>query len=431
MKLINLTILLLVFSVSINAKDTRIGQPLPCAVPEFTGEPTQQNIDDYSWQVFIALNRPAKQGENGTADCKERYVHSPKVWQTYKTSEQVFLANGADPGSWHRINKTRLSQISKANNQSALDSHMEAVGAWLIDQKGNPTYFQMWVNETWYDYVVENKLYNRDNYTNQSKVRFPDGAMELKSAWKILTTADSSKNYITQYSQVVEFDASGEPKRNSDGSIQTKQALLGLVGFHQIMKVSGFPQWQWATFEHKLNVPGSEYDSKLEQVVSKPKQGVQYTYYDADADKNKVNKSPCSLSAPSECQSFYLPTPLTRLTPIREQAQVANKKYHQLLIDKGLGYSRGEEMTVYATPLLNYQLVTTQWPSKPNNPGATNGDPTPTISANTTMESYIQTSSSCINCHGMATLPGTAAKSDFSFLFGNAKSASKTNNTKE
>lgn len=73
----------------------------------------------------------------------------------------------------------------------------------------------------------------------------------------------------------------------------------------------------------------------------------------------------------------------------------------------------------------NYQLITTQWPAKPNNPGATNGDPTPTVSANTTMESYIQSSSNCMNCHGMATLPGLSVKADYSFLFYEAHSANQ------
>lgn len=432
MRLIKFALLCTLFSPWLNAKETNFGPPLPCEVPEFRGQNTQQDIDDYSWQVFLALNRPAKSGENGTPDCKERYVHNPKVWQTFKTSDQVFLPNGADPGPWNSATSKQLKQISKASNRAALDSNMEAVGAWLIDQAGNPTYFQMWVNEIWYDYVVSNKLYDSKNFTDQTKVRLPDGAIEIKSAWKILTSKDSKLDYITQQSYVVEFDEKGQPKLDSDGQPQTKPVLLGLVGFHQTMKVPHFPQWQWATFEHKLNVPEAKYDPVLEKVVSQPEEGVNYTYFNSHADSKKVNKSPCSSSDPNDCQAFSLTTPLTRLTPIRKEAQVANKKYHDLLIARGLGYSTGGEMPFQATPLLNYQLVTTQWPSMPDNPGATNGMPTPTISANTTMESYIQTSSNCMNCHGMATLPGTAAKSDFSFLFGSAhSSAPKTKSGKE
>lgn len=64
-----------------------------------------------------------------------------------------------------------------------------------------------------------------------------------------------------------------------------------------------------------------------------------------------------------------------------------------------------------------YQLITTQHPQSPDNPGNPLGQPTPSLSANVTMESYIQNNSSCMNCHSMATPLHSQYKSDFSFLF--------------
>ena len=64
-----------------------------------------------------------------------------------------------------------------------------------------------------------------------------------------------------------------------------------------------------------------------------------------------------------------------------------------------------------------YQLITTQRPLMPNNPSNPLGQPTPALSANVTMESYIQPNSSCMNCHSMATPVKSPFKSDFSYLF--------------
>jgi hypothetical protein len=77
-----------------------------------------------------------------------------------------------------------------------------------------------------------------------------------------------------------------------------------------------------------------------------------------------------------------------------------------------------------------YRLISTQFPTQSNdnctaNPANPNGTPFPQFLANTTLETYVQgktpqSSSSCINCHGNATMT-TGAPSDFTYLLENAK----------
>ncbi len=377
---------------------------MPVAPPEVTDG--QAAFDTYSWKMFVALNWPASATIRGEPDCKKPLSASgPKVWQTFKTSSEIFRVDGVSPGPWQSgygsgPSVSEIKQVSKASNTVAISSHQEAVGGWLIDQQGNPTYFQMWVNRNWYNYVLKNNLYNKDNFSNSTNIELPWNAAELKSAWRILQNADDAASYITQVSEVAEFDDTGK------ATGMTKKVTLGLVGFHIIYKPEGYPQWIWSTFEHVDNVPDSIYDPGTNKVVPEPALDINYSYYNATA--TKVNQSPCQISDPSDCQPFTTPNPLTRLTPVRADAKTANTEY--------------QTKQVQGTVLENYQLITTQWPTQPGNPAALWGDPTPTISANTTMESYIQTSSNCTNCHGMATLPGLQAKSDFSFLFGEAHS---------
>lgn len=383
------------------------GCQLPATPPDTTAP--QAAFDSYSWQMFVALNWPASNTQRGEPDCNKALSASGlRVWQTYKTDTQTFLANGANPGSWNAgfdLQKIDFSinSIAKADQDVAIEAHQEAVGGWLIDQQGNPTYFQRWVNEAWYDYVVDNQFYNSDNFGNKTLINFPWNAMELKSSWRILTEKDDVSLYITQRSQVATFNDKGQPTGNNTS------VTLGLVGLHIVYKPEGYPQWIWATFEHNLNVPPAVFDEDLYKVVNDPEEGVSYSYFNQDA--TTVNMPPCNLGDPSECQPFTKPTPLTRLTPIRDDAAAANSTYTS-------------QSPVEGTLLTNYSLITTQWPTRPNDPSVTFGDPSPTISANITMESYIQPTSNCMACHGAARLPGTQAKSDFSFLLNEAKSVS-------
>ena len=382
--------------------------------PPSTSAP-QADFDAYSWQIFAALNWPVSSTERGEPDCSKPLGSGTPSWQTYKTSNQIFLANAEDPGPWNEgydgdVDFAPLLQVSKASNADNISAHKQAVGGWLIDQNGNPTYFQMWANETWYDYVVSNQFYNKDNFSNSTRIALPNNAIELKSAWRILTEQDQVSRYITQDSTVALFNSEGEPTG------QFEEVTLGLVGFHAIVKAPGYPQWIWATFEHVDNVPDSK---TVEQsgpngpywtTEPDPVPGVTYSYFDATA--TNPNQSPCQAGDPDDCISFNEPNPLTRITPIRDDAVAQNAAYHQ-------------DSQVKDTVLVNYELITTQWPTMPDNPGATHGNPTPTVSANTTMESYIQSSSNCMNCHGTAALPNTSGvKSDYSFLFSEAHSPS-------
>ncbi|HTF86309.1 MAG TPA: hypothetical protein VL987_17120, partial [Cellvibrio sp.] len=99
---------------------------------------------------------------------------------------------------------------------------------------------------------------------------------------------------------------------------------------------------------------------------------------------------------------FSTPNPLNRVTPIAADTQKANDFAQKNLAQTVFQY---------------YQLVTTQRPLMPDNPSNPLGQPTPAISANVTMESYIQPNSSCMNCHSMATPVNSAYRSDFSYLF--------------
>jgi len=378
----------------------------PSAVVPAAGA-SQAAFDQYSWQMFINLNWPAKPGQRGVADCSKPLGSSGStVWQTYKSVSETFLPGARDPGPWNSKQQRKnlnLINIAALKNTQVVQSDNQAVGGWLIDQRGNPTYYDIAANEVSYNYIVANNFYNAAIVDAAKTINFPQNAGEIKASWRILTSADDSHRYLTMKALVTRFDAQGQPNG-------TQEANLGLVGLHIISKVEGFPQWVWSTFEQIDNVPPKV---KLGgKWVDQPVSGIFYSYFNAKAPAESLNQSPClwqqqggnMVCTPKPGSSFSTPDPLNRVTPITDATLQINAQYQS-------------DPQVQQSVFKYYQLITTQRPQSPDNPGNPLGQPTPSLSANVTMESYIQPSSSCMNCHSMATPLNSQYKSDFSFLF--------------
>ncbi|MBP5099770.1 hypothetical protein, partial [Pseudomonas protegens] len=325
---------------------------------------------------------------------------------TYKSVSETFLPGAKNPGLWNsQLPRRNLSLINIAavKNTQVVQSDNQAVGGWLIDQRGNPTYYDIAANEVSYNYIVDNDFYNAVVVNAAKNISFPNNAGEIKSSWRILSSADDSSRYLTMKALVTQFDSQGQPNG-------TTEATLGLVGLHIISKVEGFPQWVWSTFEQVDNVPPKTQLGG--RWVDQPVSGIFYSYFNAKAPAESLNQSPClwqqqagqMVCTPKPGNSFSTPDPLNRVTPITDVTQQINTQY------------QGDPQ-VQQSVFKYYQLITTQRPQSPDNPGNPLGQPTPSLSANVTMESYIQTNSSCMNCHSMAAPLNSQYKSDFSFLF--------------
>lgn len=367
----------------------------------------QDQFDQYSWQMFVALNWPAQDGQRGTPNCNKQPGDSGyTVWQTYKTVSEIFLPGAANPGPWNSPLTARslgIINIAALKNSSLVNSIDQAVGGWLIDQAGNPTYYDISANQASYNYIVGNSFYNANVVSKASNISFPNGVIEIKSSWRILTPKDNASHYLTQIARVATFNNQGQ-------RTGVTEAYLGLVGLHIITKVNGYPQWIWSTFEQIENVPPK---AKVNgQWVDQPVSGTAYSYYNPLAPAATLNQSPCNwqtqgtqlVCVPKPGTTFQTPNPLNRVTPIADATRWVNANYQA---------NPGLQRSV----LKYYQLITTQRPLMPNNPSNPLGQPTPALSANVTMESYIQPNSSCMNCHSMATPVKSPFKSDFSYLF--------------
>jgi hypothetical protein len=382
----------------------------PCTFQGEGGGPTQTFVDIYSWNLFLALNWPASTA-NCAADTAKSIVGVKSgdgtftVWQTYMPSESVFVNPGYEkPAAWcsgnalaagaNRVFDNEAKAVPAAKKLGGLLTQvsepggdvLQAKGGVLTDQSGRWLRYERLMNKVEYDYIVPDRwnavqLQAMFNANPPQPIKIPEGSIEIKSAWKVLTPAEvSSGKYFT---------TTGTVCNTPDGQktpCDDQPVTFGLVGLHLVQQTSNGGTMFWSTFEHNDN----------DTVFFDPNSS-------AAANTDFARQPYTELD--SSCKPLNQPTQVKRVTPI-PAAPDLNNYYQQLLAG-----------SVFA----NYRLISTQW--------TTGFGPsvTPPNVANITLETYAQTAASgnatgCLACHLTATTniknaSGQYQDSNHSFLF--------------
>ncbi|MGZ3861717.1 MAG: hypothetical protein ACXVPN_00470 [Bacteroidia bacterium] len=405
---------------------------------------SQAVADTFSWKTFIAMNWPANGNTCGPDTGNGISILNgtgPLVWETYLSSDQVFVGQGSAPSKWCEIGDLKklpkkVQDLAKKTGvyrfvhrtSKAPHGLGQASGQPLVDQNGRFVRYEVRMNEDEYNYIMAKSLWNVDGqnaFVKDSAISFPAGpvapygtigAMEFKAAWKVLGNGDDFSKFYT-IKAIVFNDDSLNPSPGEN------PVTLGLVGLHIAHKTVTQGKWVWSTFEQVDNLTQSFNNYKCDTcAVNQPPSGGP-NYKELDSKGNPLHK----------------PTQVTRVNSVDSADQFVEKinTYFQSLL-KG---------SVWA----NYQLVSTQW--------LFDETMTPLYLANSVQETYLQgphpaswggfklkpgfdvqyfedsryrpfnaktTSSSCMGCHYTATLPqNSKAKSDFSFLLGEAQLTAK------
>jgi hypothetical protein len=302
---------------------------------------------------------------------------SPTVWETYKDSREAITDSSTPPTPFSSKATHVLSDVTVPFTNSP-----------LVDQNGKPVYYEVRLNETEFDYIVANKLY--DPAATHPPVAFPHGSnvtadvgsIHVKAAWKILAGPeaphpdDPTRFYTAQ--AVIQDGATSHP------------ATVALVGLHIAHKTASRPQWIWSTFEQVDNAPNL------------PPPGAPIPPGAYSFCNPACAAAACPPNQPVAPGSTT-PVQVLRVTPIEPDAAPLNRQWQQAL-------RSWNSKTVWQY----YQLVSTQWPAEPANVKGL-GMPQPTFLANTTLETFFQGPSvgapspanpphSCIGCHGMFAL---------------------------
>lgn len=393
---------------------------------------TQAAADTFSWLSFIALNWPAA-SNSCTADTTKSILTGggPVVWETYLSTDQVFVVQGQQPATWcatgnanslqhvpqHVLElgqKTGINRFIHLTAKATAESPHgldQASGGPLVDQNGRFVRYEVRMNFDEYNYITTNNIWNAAGQktfvadSNQFDLPTgPTGAMEFKAAWKILGANDDASAFYTIQAIVYNDDA-------EDPSPGPNPVTLGLVGLHIAHKTPTQGNWVWSTFEHVDNLTKSFYNPNCDTCP---------TNQPIPDQKNVVELNPDGSPAHS-------PTQVTRINPVEDPDVDGINTYFQGLL-KG---------SVWA----NYELISTQWLLFEH--------VTPKYLANSVQETYLQepspasygtyklrideeyykdplyrpfsgqSSSSCMGCHYIATSAGI--RSDFSFILNDAQ----------
>ncbi len=341
------------------------------------GNPTSTFCDFYqfSWQSMLYLMSPS------TSDASVRNFEVDANYPVLEFDAQGNPLNSCDgikTGASLKMSLDKSHGIPEIINQAGDDN------ATIYDQARNVVYYEVRFNQGMCDVNSIKKMTN-----------FPEQTTELKFAWKKLSTAEtSSGDYL-----------------NMTTDIGTeKNVTLGLVGMHVAVATTDHPEFVWATYEHKTNVPdcdirqpaptnGWSFTSKQCAELIKPVKGdmpIQCVFNEAQSEKS-ITGSPTEI-----CRVFPYGTDPGDLdaTENVEDITTLNASVMSML--------QGSKVKGSMKVLKNYFNVGALWVSDPKTLGSTIGNQRGSLRlANTVAETTFQDVdlnanfiSNCFGCHG-------------------------------
>ncbi|MFN7960167.1 MAG: c-type cytochrome [Thermoanaerobaculia bacterium] len=365
----------------------------------------QRAADLFSWQTFLALNWPAIPDKRGEPAFDEPLrARGPRVWETWKEVSEVFRQSHGEPlpplgwndpepippscvgASKLLVRRTKVEDVlDSAIQPTAADGSLPPI---LTDQRGRLVRYEIRMNRAAFDAVVSARAWDARSQAELGSFAFPPGAILVKAAWVPVDT-DQSSRFLVADACVCEAAADGSPEA-------CRRRPMGLAGFHVMAKTPSAPQWLWSTFEQIDNVAG-----------------LTPTFFDSRCDSCEADRQ----------TPAHEPTQVTRVIPI--PAHEPNCNAPEQAVDNLAALNTAIENAIAETAFSHYQLINTQWPLRPAAAGsepATVFDAVPPLLGNTTLETFIQESSSCMGCHAMARTarPDRFVSADFSFTLNDA-----------
>jgi hypothetical protein len=254
---------------------------------------TPQQMAQFAWEEFVAVNWPAKindlpsssgykRGTPSSAQFGSTGAGGTVVWETFAHRVELYpgvLPGFKQPGALPDIEDAPVNYqypffvdiMQDAGADFTLFNNLdEASEITLADMYYTPMVapntleasllFEAKANNVIYDYVQKNEYQNsntRDSAASNSVKKinnkaytgsvfeFPNGAIEVKATWRRYDpTADSLKDF--HHTKAIWYGG-----KNSSLAIKNDTFLL--IGLHIIQKTPAFQTFSYATFEHVSN----------------------------------------------------------------------------------------------------------------------------------------------------------------------------------
>jgi hypothetical protein len=373
-------------------------------LPSSLDESNQCNFQIFSWQSFLALVQPS--GSSGQL-----------VFETYMSSDGLFVPDGQKPLAWG--NEPWPLTLGGITLQAGSSND-------LVAQSGVEVQYDMSVNQTMYDYVTGDTLYNATCFNNGgNNVHVPPSenvatdpqSIELKTAWLPMSPCDSTKYHCVT------------------ALVNNQKTTVGLIGFHVVHKLPDHQEWIWSTFEHVDNSPDCA------QVSNPPSGYSSWSFFKTGFVPVGKSCTACAsedgsgCDAATECNTFVSDTTIPNICRTQQLTT--------LTCDPTQPLSDDVNDVVCLNPSVwnllpsnsvwrNYMLVGTVWFKPGMTQPDTSGQVPPTGQAftgntnlsNTAMETYTQQANpNCLSagCHTSAfksiATTGSGGHADFSHMF--------------
>ncbi len=425
-----------------------------------TPPPTQKSFfDNFAWQTFVALNWPSDEAtsrEGNPKPLNKKIGEAPenrRVWELYRLPRDVFSSSpssqplaclNSDDATKPDLEDRETIKLRLIEDSVKILQNVEQP---LVDQQGNYVLNEIRVNNIESQQICRNQWYkveslqqfdndkNRFNFVcsqngepSDARVctesnRDSEGAIEIKAAWRVFDTSNSTEEKARYFTSKRKFTIQPEniyPPSDSSTIAKSQELEVGLIGFH-IMQKTSKNGWVWSTFEHVDNVPDS----------NNPPDSSSYTLYNNHCGVNcpKENhpyanikesrwreEAPHAVTKEGKVQISSQIFPIKLRTP---QLNDANDPKNENLIQLNKKWQSELRKISPSSVWQYYKLIGTQWlnPFGNLNPAMLPSflQPGNTWLINTTLEPYKQ-NDSCIKCHINAKLPGGKTNADFSFL---------------
>lgn len=426
-------------------------------------------IDDYAWQLFVALNWPA--------DCRTQQPlgkiigqapYSPRAWEFYRSPDEIFLPQGQDPSrvilpepqaclndaqgtGFARSLPLRLTETGKMAGESAFgqvaiasdDDLVSKTGELrvpletvdianeipLVDQSGNyvineiyvnSVEFEQILNQGWYDAHNLQKFNNDDNpfnllcsgnvEDNLSDVPCSDysgneGPIEIKVGWRIFGPDTTPQEKRRYY--ITKRKLAIPANLSVTGGALTQEVEVGLIGFHIVQKTSG-QGWIWATFEQVDNIPGNISGSKKigKYTLNNPACSGRFCQANMPYVREPFLWQQKTPHAVTRKRCEVVPQIPTQMGRINPISLISEQQTQK--------WQAALSEATHNSVWQHYQLVGTEWLSNPQVPFRENlrgiEPSTSRPLANVALEPYVQ-NVSCIVCHTSASLPSIGSGS--------------------
>lgn len=433
---------------------------LPGDIGNFGADPPdQEDLDIYSWQLFLALNAPgvgksvSKTGDNITLWGGQTSTPITAQNPGWSSTDDLLLAVTSTYVPAYGTHYYPLACQQVANYQSYRvldeiakvdDSFFEAsVGRLsaspVVATNGTFLRYEILISPVTYNTVVLNQWYLTSVLNSlTSPLSFPCGiesagghaaspadtgigAIVIKNAWMDATGFDLSKYHSEK---ILVFTPGAE---NSSGQDTCELKTMALVGMHIAHKTTQQSAWTWSTFEHAANAPDcTNVPPKGSQQgvpnLTCPTTGGSYNFFPSNPSDPRFqtcNATPATNAGTATCDDGFC----ADLAPNATAGYSRLCRQVPLQANYKTAYAQTQacnQATGSSSVWSNYSLISTQWftnfganPTCQNsantvNPNSSHTSYAPQVLlsdgqslapflANTSMESYER--SVCMGCH--------------------------------